>query len=833
MSEGRALVNPQAIGFGARPLAMPGGGNVLCASALFPFRLADGAPVKPADWYEAVTVHAGTVTAPDSMVPLPQAEVLVLGALPPPVEDAREASLRCGGLVCRFILRPDPEAPTAPLTPGPQAAAWHERDNPVGRGGPGDQRVPLIIDAEQPQRPLWLGATPMDHPVRLRRMGVPDESSGTGWPADADPALMYEAHEKLWTRSLHPGDPLTLTGLLAEDMDLLLPPYRVTIASSRSPQGRWSLETVRIHCLMLIPAAGLAALAWRTSISIGDDVLGQSVLALVAALEDLDAAKRDEQDLAEIAVDRWLDPARALDDRPLLPAAMAATVETPFGAPPEGDPIVARQAAADAWMRAEMGMEDANPFGDAAPEPAGAVEEAQQAIAGDEPPDANAVGAVATTALAAAKRRHEEAGFPAPDAEAEREPERRGAGLDAEVARRLAGPYRAPQELTIAEQIRTNAIESVDADEVLAKLADARSQNANPPLFWPALEEAEAMRFGEQLCERLRSGDLGRHLDVSGVMVAAAVGAAAGGEPADSRPAIHGRRLDGLLAEESTWRNVEFADCEFVGGSFAGGRFEFCDFRGCVFDAVNLSRATIADCRFRDCEFRNLRAVSPVWTDCAFEACRFAELSLSDAALRDLEFVAGGWCDVQLDQGLLVQVVWRDIDLQQVTFSLTHAPNSRFERVSMFKLWAMGKGFPGSVFTEVQASTCGFLSACHFDEAQFERCRFLESGFTNAVFTDAGFDPGCRFDACDLTGAVFQNAELAEVRFLNCPMATSVWSNSNAVGAWFFGSSLRGVDFADTRLAGAVFADADVEGAKFEEREIIGADFRGTKRSSA
>ena len=381
----------------------------MCASAFFPFRLSDGAPVNPADWYQAISTHAGPDVIPDSVAPLPGAEVLVLGALAP-VSERREASLRCGPVERRFVLNPDPDDPDAPLLAGPGAAVWHDKDNPDGRGGPDDDRGPLILAMQDRSMPVWLGSTPFDHPLRLRRAGTPNVASGAGWPADAHPAVLYEAHPAFWAEALYPGEPLAYEGLAGPDLATNLPPYRVTITSARD-DGRWVPETTRIHCVTIIPVADVGAVIWRAAIDLGDDVLGDSVFALVAALEDADAPVKDEEHWGTIAVDRWDDPTLSLDDRPLLPAALAASVTLPF-ALPEDDVMEARRSAAESWIRDEAGLPDENPFGDATPAEAKFVDKIQNAANDDDkPPDPAAVGDLAQAALAAGKRRHEEAGF--------------------------------------------------------------------------------------------------------------------------------------------------------------------------------------------------------------------------------------------------------------------------------------------------------------------------------------------------------------------------------------------------------------------------------------
>ena len=822
MSDGRALVFPVAITLGARPLTVPGRGAVLVVSAFYAFRPSDGGHVRPAVWYETVASFAGPNVIPDSMCPLPGAELIVLGVLPPPAEDSHEAFLRCGMLTRRLTLRRDPDAPDAPVEPAPHAAVWHAEDNPVGRGGPDDERPALIVDPDDPERPVWLGPTPFDHPLRLRLAGTPDGASGAGWPRDTDPAVLYDAHPSLQAEAFQPGERLEFDGLGPTPLESSLPPYRITITSVHA-NGSIRSESARIHGVSLLPAADLGAMFWRAAIDVGEDVLGESVVALIAAVEDAGDAMKDPEHWGRIAADRFLQPAKMLDDRPLLPAALAATVSPPYAMPEGGDPMQERYAAADAWARQEMGVEE-NPFEQQAPPEVELAEKAiEEAESEDEQPDPDAVGEMANVALAASRRRHAEAGFEEQDVEAERAPERRGERLDAEVARRLSRPYQAEQERNLARAIRGNALEGMDADEVLDKLAGVRILNPSPALPWPAFEEDEAERFGEALVERLSEGDLERHVDVSGAIVAR--------EPGELR--ITGRRPDGVLAEETVWRNTVFSNCEFVESSFARASIEACRFESCTFRRVNLSAADVLESTFVDCTFAELRIMEPTWYRCRFERCAFEDVTMSDLATSEVEFDGGSWRQVSMMDGILIDTTLRRLDMQDVTFAQVHAPQSRLERLSMRKVWVMAKGFPVSVLEDVEGVNCGFLGYARFDQSSFSRVRFTMTGFTNAVFADARFEPGCRFDVCDLSGAMFSNVVMEGVRFLECLMTGSKWANVKASDAWFYAARLRGVDFADTELARAVFTDADIEDTAFLPDKTIGADFRGTVKVPA
>ena len=456
---GRTMVFPQAIGVGARPVDVPGRGTVLCVSAFFPFRMGDDEPVRPADWYQAVALQGGENASPDGMVPLPGAEVLVLGDVPAVEGDYREAHLRCGSVAKDFLLRPNPDAPESPLRLGPEAAAWHRDDNPMGRGGPEDDRRPLILDRQDVRRPLWLGATPLEHPTRMRRVGT--ATAGTGWPGDTQANILNEAHPLFWAQALYPGEPLVVRGLGEADVETNLPRYRATITSGRA-DGTIVAETVRIHAVTLIPSADVCAVFWRAAIDLGDDVLGENVVMLVVALEDMNAPVQDEYHWAGIATDRWDDPSLALDDRPLLPAALAAAIPAPFELPEGASPIEERIGAAEEWVKKEAGAPEENPFSDAAPKEAALVDEMQQAAAGDgsSPPNSAEIAALAQTAMAAAKDKHEKRGFPDPDKPESGEeppppePVARGDALGAEIARRLRAPFQSRHEVEIARQLR-------------------------------------------------------------------------------------------------------------------------------------------------------------------------------------------------------------------------------------------------------------------------------------------------------------------------------------------------------------------------------------------
>ena len=136
LSEGRALVVPGAVSLGVRALTLPDRRNVLVVSSIFAFRLSDHAPVRPAQWYEAVASHVDAAAVADSVCVLPGAELMVLGVLGAVSGDSpREVRVRCASVSFEGLLyRDEAENADARAVVADYArAVWHEHDNPLGR----------------------------------------------------------------------------------------------------------------------------------------------------------------------------------------------------------------------------------------------------------------------------------------------------------------------------------------------------------------------------------------------------------------------------------------------------------------------------------------------------------------------------------------------------------------------------------------------------------------------------------------------------------------------------------------------------------------------------
>ena len=819
--QGRTLVYPtSAIMFGARPIAVPGRGNMICVSAGVPFHISSGQLLKPAAWYETLAAHCGMAISPDSMAPLPGTEILLLGTVPPvtPQEKRRRAFLRCGSKQLSIMLHTDPAAPEAPMSLDAAAAVWHEEENPLGRGGGSGNDLPPLITRENEQKiPIWLGPTPFDHPLRVRLAGTPDAASGIGWPPDADPGILCEAHPSFWGEGLYPGDPLILEGLAKTTIQAELPRYRVTLMTGHK-DGTWSLaEDARIHSLMLLPVADMAVMIWRTAVHTGEDILGENILVALGALEDATAEAKPVDHWAAIVGERWFEPEKSMDERPLLPESIAQDMPSPLAEVPELDPAEGRYEAAKEWVQSETGVPE-NPFVDTLSDAQKGIMKSADAMAsGEEPPDGDRMSAIAKEVMQQSRDRHDAAGFTEEARPDERAAVQRGdVALEDEITKRLQTPYASEKEQSLIAQMQVQP-DLPDGEGIVEKIVGARRISIEPVLQWPAFHDDEAKIFGQRLVERLGDDDLPRHIDVSGIIV---------GLGAHTK--ISHKKFDELLAEEGIWREIDWIDCEFGATTFAKSLFENCAFENCTFEKTNLSLTTIEHCRFVNCTFRELSILDATWSFNHYENCVFEDVSFVSSLFEGDTFTGGYFERVQLASGILIDCAFVSMKLNEVTLNDVHAPNNQFRQVEMFKVWGMSKGFPGCVFEEVNAFKCGFVGFFHFTEAKFLRTHFTEVGMTLAVFKQVSMSPGCQFDRCDLTSATFEDVEMNAVRFLGCSMISTSWENVQASGAWFYESMLRGVDFGDTELARAVFADADLEEVVFQPERTIGADFRGT-----
>ena len=810
MFEGRALVHPLLLLLGARPVDRPGSGHCLTASVLVPFELETGRLVEPARWCQAVAaLGAGP---PDSMAPLPGAELIVL--TDPASVRAGPVDIECGAIRVRLELR---DSGDGAIDIGPCGAVWCERDNAWGR----QRGAPSILDRDRPEQPIWLGPTPPAHPARLALAGAYAVGSGGGWGAGASTKILHDAHPAFRTERIEPRDPIRIEGLVARPIRARVPPWRASIAAGTS-EGDWRALPARIHTLCIAPGAGLGAAAWRASLDLDPhDPLGLRIEALVTALDDDDDPERSAQELGAIAAERWTEPAAALDDRPLLPRSLRAA-HSPLGAWPrsdsESDPVGSRVDDARSWAEEAVPLPGGNPF--RGPEQASDIHEELETLVAREDPstlDPAAVGALADRALAMARERHEAAGFGEPPEDRER-PEPRGAQLEREIACRLESAFASDRERDLRSTIRTHANDATDADEVLAGLASARAASPAPMPVWAPLAPGEAERFGESLGRALAAGSLPRHADVTHAVV-------------------EGQRLEGgigtdLLAERTAWRDTVLEDVRFAGGSLAGSTWSGVVLRRCRLEGVNLAQARFEGCRLEECELVDVRASELTIVESTLRACRLERVEWTDPALRDVTFERGTWTEVVITEGLLLGSTIDATALDRVTLVATFAPETTLRDATLHKVWAMGKGFPGSRFEGVAARTCGFVGQVHFDESVIEGSTFEETGFGGAVFNRVRVDENTRFERCDFTGSTFTGARLAGATLTECGFCASTWADVDARCARLRGAMLRGVDLRTVDLAGASILESDLAGTRFDPKRTTGADLGGNEHAA-
>ena len=288
-----------------------------------------------------------------------------------------------------------------------------------------------------------------------------------------------------------------------------------------------------------------------------------------------------------------------------------------------------------------------------------------------------------------------------------------------------------------------------------------------------------------------------------------------------------------MLAEHTSWDDVDFVRCTFLGGTYAGMLMSGCTFEECVFEGGNFAQTEWRDNRFVRCTFTNVRVEEPTWHACRFVECKLDDVRFGNVAFHQLEFTGGTWHAVHVSDALLIETVMVDLEMEDVIFADVHAPKTRLERVRMRRVFVTTKGFSLSELIEVHAEQCGFISYARFDETKFRGCRFVNTGFGKAVFTDAELDASCRFVQCNLNGTGFLRTRMEGARFAQCTFLGSLWlEHVHASHTWFYQCQFRGVDLRNAALAGAVLADSDLTDARLDPGKTIKADFRGTVRAA-
>lgn len=843
MLDNRYVVFPRAISLATVPFTIPERGKVLSCSAILPFRLEDGHRIRPEEWQQVVADVCGMQTPPDSFTPLANAEVLILGKLPAVKEDVTDAYLRCGSIEASYSFYPDPDARDEAWEPNAEAAVWHKEKNPVGRGFDGDTRRPLIVSKAAPETPVWLAPTPITHPVRLSRAGVSQKGDGYGWAKGTQQNIFNESHSSLWADSLHAGDGIELVGFAKKKIQGRIPPYRIAITSSN--KGELVLEPSRIHTLVLLPEAGLGAAIWRVAIDLDDDdMMGLNVCMVVAGLEDMHEKPSDKTRWMLVALDRYDDPESVLDDRPLLPKTLVATMPPPdYGwDDTEADANAERAEVIQDWFNKESGMGD-NPFENKYEDQVKAIEkdwskpleDANKVVKPDadtgRPKSYSALADEATKIIAKGQAKLDKAnlGKLRELGEDEFRAVKRGEkALEAEAAIRLSGPFKSPKERQMARAIPMES--GLDADDVEKTLTNIAKGILLAPAefsFWPGFEDPkEAERFGEHVANRLAKEDgLKKYVDISGAFIASAH--------------LSGVFFDGLLAGRTQWQGVEFTQAKFLENNFVGSKFENCIFRDCEFRKINLSKAKFLDCQFDNCILEDFNSVDLAFEKVTFKNCELRKITFTECV--GLPSVAGAGdsigfynCileDIQYIDSQFIEIEFIDVKMANVTFMECFMWLTKFERVIMYKVWGLGKGMGKSSFVEVTATNCGFLSHFRFDGSSFSRTKFIDTGLSNAIFKIVKIEPGCIFSNCDLSGAIIIDSIVSRVSFYACTMTTSIWIEVDAFGSWFYGSIMNASRFDETELAQAVFTDADISGIDFDPKKTIGTDFSGSIKS--
>lgn len=219
-------------------------------------------------------------------------------------------------------------------------------------------------------------------------------------------------------------------------------------------------------------------------------------------------------------------------------------------------------------------------------------------------------------------------------------------------------------------------------------------------------------------------------------------------------------RAEGLLSQNTQWQGCLFDHGVLNGATFIGGLLDSCSFTDSELERIALRRMALTGCIFNACLMRygvmeELEFIkgSLLGSDCQHMVWRQCRME-STAIMHDCRFG-----DLDIDHSLLMQVGFRQVDLQGCSFKHCTFVEANFEGADL------GRG--QFIYCEVANG--------NFKDTNMQHCVLDKSGLQQAVFYHADIR-NASFDACNLVAANLAMAILGpDSRFNNCLLDDVIW----------------------------------------------------------
>ncbi|NLD94596.1 MAG: hypothetical protein GX639_18220, partial [Fibrobacter sp.] len=246
------------------------------------------------------------------------------------------------------------------------------------------------------------------------------------------------------------------------------------------------------------------------------------------------------------------------------------------------------------------------------------------------------------------------------------------------------------------------------------------------------------------------------------------------------------KTIDGLIVNNSTWKNVDLKSVEGVGVVF----------KGCTFEEFNIIESNILRCTFENCIFKKNKFASSNLSGSIIKECHFEDGSLNDLDCNDIVIDQLNMVDIKLNKVVSYDAKIKSVKLDKCSIENTGFARADIENVKILNTKINVLNFAGCKISKSDF----FIQGISID---FEECTIVD-----CIFNGTGSVSWLDFTKVTGNKIKFENFnEIYSFGFTNAAIDTLVIRNTNA--DWI------------------VFYDAKISNALFENSQFISDRYDG------
>jgi uncharacterized protein YjbI with pentapeptide repeats len=263
-----------------------------------------------------------------------------------------------------------------------------------------------------------------------------------------------------------------------------------------------------------------------------------------------------------------------------------------------------------------------------------------------------------------------------------------------------------------------------------------------------------------------------------------------------SNVVITQKTLDGLIVNNSTWKNVDLKSVEGVGVVFKGCTFkdvkinesnmtmctfEKCTFTNCVFSSSDLSGGNFMVCEFTRSVFEEMTI-----NDIAMEKSKMYEVKIKDNTGYDSKFKSVAFDNCQISNSRFPRALIEDFIVTRTSIDVFSIRESKITK-SKFSVVGNGLDFSNSEIKECTIYGIGEIRGLYFDNIvgskliidnfqRIYRFGFIESKIDSLEIRNTNADWVAFYDA-KISNALFENTQLVSDRYDGATLTNCTYRN--------------------------------------------------------